>query len=599
MGLPSLKRRKPIVYISLGLYIALSAFIIVESCIEGGLSRIQSDFMAMISAWFVNNTTEPTTPIVLDPVSIGTISDSTYTGQAEDGYSNIVVGTTTLVTIPFNYPDKGKDFATYNYTYTLDYVSGDKNNYGISLGTRTSGKTLNVDMRITPTEITDDIYQINVNVAELTYEYKFHIVDLLAPSSFEYKVDKTTLKIGETTKIRTKLTGKDKKDIDLRRYYDENKIYRSSSDESVASIDKHGVIHALSTGVATITYGENTFDVTVNTEHIVKPSSNSINLEISELSKNNPSLLDYDYLFNTTDDIDNYTTTIYVSYSDLSLEDQNVSWDISDHLKGKLVPYSYDEEGYPVYKDENGKECIRIAGYRKKGDLEITCISDVDASINKSISLVVDEAIPTEMNVIIGKTSIYVNEQKVITATFGPKNVNNKKIHVELSDIELATLNTNDATSIVLTAQKEGNLHITITSVANPELRQEFDLSFTMKPAIDDDNFAEFAAYMRKALGHFLLFLFTAIAGTTFFISYFADEKLVWVQAFVSYIFGFITAGISEIIQYYVPSRGGVMSDVGIDSLGYLLGVLFIVGVYYLIKLIKYLIRRAKSKNNS
>ena len=591
MKLPSLKHRKPIVYISLGIYAFLIALIIFESCLPSGLSGERSNLFAQISAWFINETTDPITPKSIDPVEILDITDTTYLGQDENGVSNIVQGTTTLVSIPFKYPTKKDGYDEYNYKYTLDYKVGNKDDYNVVLSSRTGSDNMYiVDMRVVASEMTSDLYQIDVNIGALKYEYKFHIIPLGVPTNYESRISKNTLKIGEAIKVDTKLLDDSRSDTYLRRYLDESKLERGSLNDEIALIDEYGVIHAKGAGTTSITYGKYSFDITVSNESITKPVINSISLD---KTAHQPSLLDYDYIFNDEDDINDYSTVIYASYEDTTLEDQSVTWISSDNQKVKLAPYKYDNDGYPVYIDELNRPCVRVSGYRKKGDVTITCLSNADNSIKETTTLTVGEALPTEMTInITNDLSLNVNEQKVINATFTPKNVNNRNIHIDVDDSNKVSISNNDTSSVTITGLKVGKVHITITSLANNTLKKEFNVSFNAKDKINEDNYEDFHGFMRKAAGHFFLFLVTALVGTLFFYTYIDNNKYLWVTILASLLTGVLAASISELIQYFIPSRGGVIADVGIDSLGYLIGTALMIGGILLVNLI-----RKKKKN--
>ena len=254
-------------------------------------------------------------------------------------------------------------------------------------------------MRIVASEMHSDIYQIDVNIANLKYEYKFHIVPLAKPTNYEYKVAKTNLKIGESVKVSTKLLDPKREDTYLRRYLDESLIERSSLNEAIATIDEYGVIHGVSQGSTTIKYGKYDIAINVSDEHITKPVTNQINLSIDPQSKNSPSLLDYDYVFDGEDEPNDYSSLIYASYVDDTLEDKSISWVADDNQKVKLAPYKYDEDGFPVYVDELNRPCVRVSGYRKKDNVTIKAISNSDNSIYKDIVLNVDEALPVDMNI--------------------------------------------------------------------------------------------------------------------------------------------------------------------------------------------------------
>ena len=581
-----LKHRKPIVYISLGVYALLSVFIITESCLPSGISGVQSNVFASISSWFVNLVKGPQTPKSIKPVSFGDVSDSSYLGKDGEGVSNIAIGTTTLVTIPVKYPKKDNDYDVYNYEYTLAYPSGTKDDYNVVLSSRTNKDVFYIDMRVVANNIHDELYQIDVSIGDLKYPYKFHIVELATPTNYECRISKTTLKINESSAIETKLLDENREDTYLRRYLDVNKLARSSSNESVATVDKYGVVHGLHEGIATITYGKYTYDITVTSETAVYPAE-TLSLDKDANSNPQPCLLDYDYVFDGS--VSNeYCTLLKANFSDPSLADKSVSWEVDSNLKVKLAPYKYDEAGYPVYVDDSGNSCVRVCGYRQKGDVKVTCVANYDNSVKQEITLSVEEALPKTMTINVSNTKdIYVNEQTVLTATFGPKNVNNKNIHVE-ADSSLVSVKNNDSSSVTVTGLKVGKAKIKVSSVANAELVQEIELEFVAKSAINDDNYGSFHIFIRKALGHFLLFLTTAIFGMIFFYTFLKGyfEKL-WFLITVNLGSGLFLAGLSEIIQACIPSRTGSISDVGIDFLGYAIGAALTLGVIFLINYIK------------
>ena len=96
-----------------------------------------------------------------------------------------------------------------------------------------------------------------------------------------------------------------------------------------------------------------------------------MDLSISESSNSSLYLLDYDYIFEKNEDPNNYSILVY---ADMDKED-NLLFEISNPLIAKLAPHHYDEEGYPVYKDEDNKPCVRLSGYRKEGETTLTCTS--------------------------------------------------------------------------------------------------------------------------------------------------------------------------------------------------------------------------------
>ena len=594
------KKKKPLFYVSLGMYALLSVFIIFESCLDSGLSGLQSQVFAKISSWFINEVSDEVPAKLIKPESLELIEDTSYLGTG-----NIGIGTTTRVTLKATYPkdiDKSKE--RYDYTYTTNQALGNNNDYNIVWQTSTSANTFNIVMRIVANDISPDLYQIDVNLADTkSYSYQFHIVDLPAPTNYECRLTNTNIKIGGTTTVDIKLKDDnlnkipEEKDSYLRRYFDTAKLNYSSLDASVATIDRYGVIKGISNGTTKVTYGTYTFDVTVSNETIIKPATNEITLAKSENGKSQLSLLDYDYIATSEDDPNDYSVILYPTFTNNALEDQSVRWESSNPLMGKIAPYSYDLNGYPLYKDEDNKTCVRICGYRQPGDFFIRCISNADNSVYKDINLYSGEAKATNMDVKLSKTGeIAVNDQITVTATIAPKNTNNKCIRVTPSDDKMCDVINNTTEVVTIKALKSGTCHFQVESISNDHLTYEFDMTFTAQKAINEENFSSFHAFMRKFAGHFFLFLVTAIFGMMFFYLFIEDIKKVWLSLSMTLISGFFLAGLSEFIQYFIPTRGGTWSDIGIDFLGYVIGTALTIGVIFLIRLI---IMKVKEKKES
>ena len=590
------KKKRPLFYVSLSIYALLSTFIVVESFLDSGISGLQSNFFAKISSWFINETTEPVVKETIKPKSVILSNDSSYLGKDEQGMSNIALGTTTLATLKVDYERKDKKDKL-DTTYTYKKSLGHEDDYNIIMSTRENENSFYIDMRIVANNNQDANYQIDFKIADtLDFSYKFHIVDLPAPTEFDAKLDKTELKIGETTTIDVKLKGNDKTDDYLRRYFDTTKIETSVDHEDIVSIDNYGVIHALKEGYATVRYGGHHFDVHVSNETIVKPATNTLTITKSDKAKNNLSLLDYDYTYNGSDNPNDYSVLLYPSFSNTTLEDQSVRWESENPLIAKVGPYRYDDNGYPVYKDEDNRYCLRVNGYRLSGDVKVYCYSNNDNSINSYINLYSGEAKATSFEVKVSKKGkIAVNEQFTISATCFPKNTFDTRIKVEASNPSIATIINNDTTSVTVRAEKVGSCHFKVICLSNQNLpTYEFDMKFTAQKAINDDNYKEFHSFMRKFLGHFSLFLVTGVFGMLFFLTFVEDDKKLWLSLSLTTGSGFFLAGISELIQFFIPSRGGVWLDVGIDFLGYVVGTAITIGVILLILFIRKKIKQKK-----
>ena len=133
------------------------------------------------------------------------------------------------------------------------------------------------------------------------------------------------------------------------------------------------------------------------------------------------------------------------------------------------------------------------------------------------------------------------------------------------------------------------------TKASNGVVQVSEDVVNTVSPGtITPENHDEFATFIRKAFGHFGLFMISGLLSSLAF--YFALSPHKWAKQFViapiGLGFGLLIGIITEVIQLNVPGRSGEFRDVLIDYSGYLLGAL-------IIGLILFLVIRNKNKKSS
>ena len=115
----------------------------------------------------------------------------------------------------------------------------------------------------------------------------------------------------------------------------------------------------------------------------------------------------------------------------------------------------------------------------------------------------------------------------------------------------------------------------------------------TISPGtITEANHESFASFIRKAFGHFGLFVISGLLSPLAI--YLVINPFKWSKHYLNVIiglsFGLMIAAITEIIQLNVPGRSGEFTDVLIDCSGYLLGALIVGLILFLI------LRRQKCK---
>lgn len=113
----------------------------------------------------------------------------------------------------------------------------------------------------------------------------------------------------------------------------------------------------------------------------------------------------------------------------------------------------------------------------------------------------------------------------------------------------------------------------------------------TVTPANHDD----FATFIRKAFGHFGLFLISGLLSSLTVYLWLNPVKWskYWHLILISLGFGLFMGILTEVIQLNVDGRSGQFSDVLIDSSGYILGF----GIIFLILLL--VIRKQNKKHQT
>ena len=112
-----------------------------------------------------------------------------------------------------------------------------------------------------------------------------------------------------------------------------------------------------------------------------------------------------------------------------------------------------------------------------------------------------------------------------------------------------------------------------------------FDKGFTELSQIEQEEYVERFQFIVRKLAHFSVYLalgFTLSAGMQTFV-----KLRVSVRTIIAFIIGVLYAILDEIHQIFVPGRSCELRDMLIDSSGILIGSLFIMALFLLIKRIK------------
>lgn len=117
-------------------------------------------------------------------------------------------------------------------------------------------------------------------------------------------------------------------------------------------------------------------------------------------------------------------------------------------------------------------------------------------------------------------------------------------------------------------------------------------INFFKADAINNENLDSFTYVVRKAVGHFGLFLCDGLlVGLTVYLFSSFNKKLnFWFSTFYFFLTGAFFASLSEMIQVFIPGRVGSFLDVLIDMSGYLLA--------FAIIFLTYLVKKLKEEHN-
>lgn len=120
----------------------------------------------------------------------------------------------------------------------------------------------------------------------------------------------------------------------------------------------------------------------------------------------------------------------------------------------------------------------------------------------------------------------------------------------------------------------------------------EVDIEVERTPLIE--NMQEFYYTIRKSIGHFAAFFVLGMLGALAFSIIFDKKK--WLFSIpMNFILGFMIAGLTELIQKYVPGRYGCWDDVWLDYSGYISASVIFTGIVLLI----YLLVSARQHKNA
>lgn len=106
----------------------------------------------------------------------------------------------------------------------------------------------------------------------------------------------------------------------------------------------------------------------------------------------------------------------------------------------------------------------------------------------------------------------------------------------------------------------------------------------------------QLALFVRKGIGHFSLFAFTALLSLGFIFLAFSKASRRYIGLAASSLLGFLVAMGSEFIQLFTAGRYGAWSDVGIDTAGYMTSILLAAAILGIVSLVAFFREKRKGE---
>ena len=552
-------------WIFLSLSVVINTFLIVHACLSSTESAKWSNWISSIFETTINEHNDGVNPPSVIATNLTIEYSSSYTYNNVKGYEDnldthyLPLGCTKVLTAtlsPKNVTDK-------KISYTVDnpgIVTITQQSTGYAI---TGIKTGIVNVTATSSSNKD-----------LSVTWKYEVVDLIEPESFELVEENLNITVGGGNKANIIINDSanlcnENNEYDqlvfLPRYFDVDKLSYESLNEDIVQIKEVNGVKNIISGIS-------------EGDAQVKISSGSceriLNVHVGQQVAGN-NFPEKDNLKVYVDDLDNarkdYNNTGFL----LNLEDAIYA------SKNPVNVRVFNDGRVIGYRMPSSNDILTTISVINTKDLSITHDYDVTLTIQplKKVSIA--------LKGLTMKDNVYSSEQGKqyeLTITTTPSAHSHVHFAVTSSNQNVATIS-NSGNIFFVNLISNGEVDIQIVCVEQPEISASIHISVSKRGVINNDNRTDFYQFMRKAAGHFFLFLLDGIV-TTITLYMFLIRKKKWLYLPISFGTGFAIAGITELIQYFVPTRSGLWRDVGINTLGYLIGLALVALVILIINVI-------------
>lgn len=499
---------KKLKYYVLTVFVLINFFIAGQSLTPGGESAEQSNWVASIFAT-IASWVIPVDPTLIPVTSIAIQGPQTmYVGEA---------GLMTALITPTNATDVSVVWSS-SHPDIVEITSGG---------------------RLIPKQIGDVIIKAQSSVADVFDETLLSVIPLPLVSSFTATLAISEIEVGnaETILLSDVLPEKS----------DRSNIVYSSQDTTIALVSSQGVITGIREGVTSIEVGflndvRYTFTITVVPSANVIPTSMTI----------------------TNDSGDEGPFESYI-YSSLQL---NIDWGDVVPTQPSITWTSSDETIARV--NSNGL----VYGFKFEGEAIITAQSQSNPNLVETVSITMMKARPSALtltptnNVFEVSAGSRLRINYVLTPLIENTIVYDQQLTWRSSRDDVAQI-TSSGDYGTLVGKQEGQVTITAVSVMDESVEASISIRILKPNLFTDQEYAEFAAFFRKAVGHFLLFGVNGAFGYWTFYLFFDPKKQPWYVGY-SLAIGLTMAITSEVLQAITPQRTSTILDMILNFTGYL-----------------------------
>ena len=288
---------------------------------------------------------------------------------------------------------------------------------------------------------------------------------------------------------------------------------------------------------------------------------------------------------------------IYPSFKEINVKEEIISGEETQ----VSVLFNNEPTSKDIYYKVNDPSLASISktgvlsikeGIKDNKELIITAYSYLDPSYNISKTINIKPVTVTDFELVLDYYGNHVNDMPMLGEISQTIKIwyYDDSYHIYEEGITVTSSNEEVAKayvqghSIFINCLKEGKTQILVTSNNNPRVSHYIDLEVTIKGVINYENYQSFSEFIRKSIGHFLLFLASGVFTYLTLYTFLINNKKKYLSLIITIGVGLFIAILSEVIQHFVPTRFGSIIDVLTDFGGFILGTLITFLVIYLIK---------------